>query len=182
MQESKWEYLMGSRMGYLSNAATDLTLGDAATAKNNGNSGESSILSYFGRLFYSYDDKYLLTFTLRRDGSSKFYKDNRWGWFPSAALAWKVSNESFLKDNNIINNLKLRLSYGLSGNNSNVSPYMTSTNVNNLYYIFGGGTPTTASVISNMANRNLSWETTKEWNLGLDFGFLGGRISGSIDL
>ncbi len=68
MQESKWEYLMGSRMGYLSNAATDLTLGDAATAKNNGNSGESSILSYFGRLFYSYDDKYLLTFTLRRDG------------------------------------------------------------------------------------------------------------------
>ena len=116
MQKSKWEYLMGSRMGYLSNAATDLTLGDAATAKNNGNSGESSILSYFGRLFYSYDDKYLLTFTLRRDGSSKFYKDNRWGWFPSAALAWKVSNESFLKDNNIINNLKLRLGWGVVGN------------------------------------------------------------------
>ena len=128
MQESKWEYLMGSRMGYLSNAATDLTLGDAATAKNNGNSGESSILSYFGRLFYSYDDKYLLTFTLRRDGSSKFYKDNRWGWFPSAALAWKVSNESFLKDNNIINNLKLRLGWGVVGNqnvpNNAIKPFI----------------------------------------------------------
>lgn len=77
MQKSSWEYLYGYRSGYLTNGATDLNLGDTGTARNNGSSGASSILSYFGRAFYSYDDKYLLTATLRYDGSSKFYKDNR---------------------------------------------------------------------------------------------------------
>ena len=139
-------------------------------------------MSYFARLNYTLRGKYLFTVTGRYDGSSRLAEGHRWKFFPSAAIGWRITEEDFMKSADWVNNLKLRLSYGLSGNNSNVSPYMTSTNVNNLYYIFGGGTPTTASVISNMANRNLSWETTKEWNLGLDFGFLGGRISGSIDL
>ena len=176
MQESKWEYLMGSRMGYLSNAATDLTLGDAATAKNNGNSGESSILSYFGRLFYSYDDKYLLTFTLRRDGSSKFYKDNRWGWFPSAALAWKVSNESFLKDNNIINNLKLRLGWGVVGN-QNVPNNAYKAIYSSVATVWGTGL-----LAGNTPNPELKWESTYSSNLGLDINLFQNRIELIADI
>ena len=125
-------------------------------------------MSYFARLNYTLRGKYLFTVTGRYDGSSRLAEGHRWKFFPSAAIGWRITEEDFMKSADWVNNLKLRLSYGLSGNNSNVSPYMTSTNVNNLYYI--------------LANRNLSWETTKEWNLGLDFGFLGGRISGSIDL
>jgi len=176
MQQSKWEYLYGSRTGYLSNAATDLTLGDASTANNNGNSGESSILSYFGRMFYSYNDKYLLTFTLRRDGSSKFYKDNRWGWFPSAALAWKISNESFLKDNGIINNLKLRLGWGAVGN-QNV--------VNNAYRSIYSSVATTwgtGLLAGNTPNPELKWETTYSSNIGIDLNMFQNRIEFIADV
>lgn len=176
MQQSKWEYLYGARTGYLSNAATDLTLGDANTATNNGTSGESSILSYFGRMFYSYDDRYLLTFTLRRDGSSKFYKDNRWGWFPSAAMAWKVSNESFLKDNNVINNLKLRLGWGAVGN-QNI--------VNNAYRSIYSSVATTwgtGLLAGNTPNPDLKWETTYSGNLGLDINLFQNRIEFIADI
>lgn len=170
MEKNQWEYLMGSRMGYLSNAATDLTLGDPSTAKNNGNSSESSILSYFGRLFYSYNDKYLFTFTLRRDGSSKFHKDNRWGWFPSAALAWKITNESFLKDNNVINNLKLRLGWGAVGNqNTDNSAYKAI--YSSVATVWGTGL-----LAGNTPNPKLKWESTYSSNLGLDVNLFQNRI------
>src|SRR5690606_37649689 len=87
MQKNSWEFLGGSRTGYTTNGSTDLNLGDATTAANRGYSGASSILSEFGRISYSYNDRYLLTTTLRRDRSSKFAPENRTGWFPSAALA-----------------------------------------------------------------------------------------------
>ncbi|MDO5421228.1 MAG: TonB-dependent receptor [Bacteroides sp.] len=170
MQQSHWEYLYGARTGYLSNASTDLVLGDATTATNNGNSGESSILSYFGRMFYSFNDRYLLTFTMRRDGSSKFHKDNRWGWFPSAALAWKVSNESFLKENPVINNLKLRLGWGAVGN-QNV--------VNNAYRAIYSSLATTwgtGVLAGNTPNPELQWETTYSSNIGLDLNLFDNRI------
>ncbi|MGB3774044.1 MAG: SusC/RagA family TonB-linked outer membrane protein, partial [Leeuwenhoekiella sp.] len=114
-QESNFENLSGYRSGYLTNGATDLNAGDATTARNGNASFRSSLNSYFARGFYSFQDKYLLTATIRYDGSSKFAEENRWGWFPSAALAWKVSNEEFLKDNEYINNLKLRVGYGVVG-------------------------------------------------------------------
>lgn len=176
MQKSKWEYLYGARTGYLSNSATDLILGDASTATNNGNSEESSILSYFGRLFYAYNDKYLLTFTLRRDGSSKFHENNRWGWFPSAALAWKVSNESFLKDNSVINNLKLRLGWGAVGN-QNV--------VNNAYRAIYSSVATTwgtGLLAGNTPNPELKWETTYSSNIGLDLNLFQNRIEFIADV
>lgn len=176
MQKSQWEYLMGSRKGYISNTATDLTLGDATTATNNGNSGMSSIMSYFGRLFYSYDDKYLLTFTLRRDGSSKFYKDNRWGWFPSAALAWKISNENFLKDNEVINNLKLRLGWGSVGN-QNVTDNAYLATYSSVATIWGTGL-----LASNTPNPDLKWETTNSSNIGLDLNLFDNRIEFIADL
>lgn len=170
MQKSDWEYLYGSRTGYLSNSATDLTLGDASTAKNDGNSGESAIFSYFGRLFYSLNDKYLATFTIRRDGSSKFHKDHRWGWFPSAALAWKVSNESFLKENSVINNLKLRLGWGAVGN-QNVANNAYLATYSSVATVWGTGL-----LAGNTPNPELKWETTYSSNLGLDVNLFSNRI------
>ncbi len=141
-------------------------------------------MSYFTRFNYTLMDRYLFTVTGRYDGSSRLAAGHRWKFFPSAAVGWRISEENFMKSIIWVNNLKLRLSYGLSGNNSNVNPYVTTTTIENGFYIFGSGygTATTASTISNLSNATLSWETTKEWNLGLDFGFLEGRISGSLDL
>lgn len=171
MSESKWEHLMGTTTGFLSNTTPDLSAGDATKFGGSGYAGASSIFSFFGRAFYSFDDRYLLTATLRRDGSSKFAKDNRWGWFPSAALAWKVSNESFMEPtNNVINNLKLRLGWGTTGNQ----------NVPNWSHIALLAAKTTnwgtGVLTGNTANPDLKWETTYSTNLGLDVNFFGNRV------
>ena len=176
MQKSSWEYLYGYRTGYLTNGATDLDAGDATTASNSGNSGASSLLSYFGRAFYSYDDRYLLTATLRRDGSSKFHADNRWGWFPSAALAWKISNEDFLKDHRIINNLKLRLGWGAVGN-QNVPNYAYMATYSSVATNWGTGL-----LASNTPNPDLKWETTNSSNIGIDLNLFQNRIEFIADL
>ena len=176
MQESHWENLYGSRTGYLTNGATDLNAGDATTAKNSNGSCTSALSSYFGRVFYSYDDKYLLTGTIRRDGSSKFYKDNQWGWFPSAAFAWKVSNESFLKDSKTVNNLKLRLGWGMVGN-QNV-PNNAYTSVYNASATNWG----TGLLAANTANQDLQWETTTSSNAGFDLGLFNNRIELTTDV
>ncbi|MFV0365615.1 MAG: SusC/RagA family TonB-linked outer membrane protein [Mangrovibacterium sp.] len=170
VQRSYWENLYGYRSGYLSNGATDLNLGDATTAKNSNSSSESSLSSFFGRAFYSYNDKYLLTATLRYDGSSKFHPDNRWGWFPSAALAWKVSNEDFMQNATAVSNLKFRLGWGAVGNqnvsnNAFVSTYASSAT------IWGTGL-----LASNTANPDLQWETTYSTNVGIDLGLFDSRI------
>lgn len=136
-------------------------------------------MSTFARANYSYKGKYLVTATGRYDGSSRLAAGHRWKFFPSAALGWRISEEEFMKKYNWVNNLKLRLSYGVSGNN-NVDPYATQATISNNYYVFGTS-GTAASTISTLANTSLSWETTKEWNYGLDFGFFNGRISGSLD-
>lgn len=116
MSQSHWETQVSNATGYLSNSTKDPSAGDVSKSSGTGSQSDNSIASFFGRAFYSYDDRYLLTATLRRDGSSKFARGNRWGWFPSAALGWKLSNESFLKDNDVINNLKLRFGWGATGN------------------------------------------------------------------
>lgn len=170
MQKSDWEYLAGKRSGFLSNVAHDLNAGDAKTSLANGNSGSSAILSYFGRIFYSYDDRYLLTGTLRYDGSSNFAEGNRWGLFPSVAVAWKVSNESFLRDNEVLNNLKLRLGWGTVGN-QNVSSYAYTSSLTSVTTVWGTG-----QLTGNMANPDLKWETTYSGNLGLDVNLFHNRI------
>ncbi|MFA9370164.1 MAG: SusC/RagA family TonB-linked outer membrane protein [Labilibaculum antarcticum] len=176
MQESHWENLYAYRSGYLTNGATDLNAGDATTAKNSNNSGVSSISSYFGRMFYSFDNKYLLTATLRYDGSSKFHKDNRWGWFPSAAIAWKVSNENFLKDNLVINNLKLRLGWGTVGNQNVPNYAYTST------YAASATNWGTGLLAANTANEDLQWETTYSSNAGIDLNLFNNRIEFIADV
>jgi TonB-dependent starch-binding outer membrane protein SusC len=170
MQKSRWEYLSGYRSGYLSNGATDLDAGDATTARNSNSSGESAISSYFGRLFYALDEKYLLTTTLRYDGSSKFYEDNQWGWFPSASFAWRASNENFLVDNAVINNLKFRLGWGTVGN-QNVPNYAYTSTYSAVATNWGTGL-----LAANTANEELEWETTYSTNFGVDLNLFKNRI------
>lgn len=98
MSHSSWETQVGTATGFLTNTTPDLSAGDISTSTTTGYRNTNAISSFFGRAFYSFDDRYLLTATIRRDGSSKFAKGHRWGWFPSVALAWRASQESFLRE------------------------------------------------------------------------------------
>lgn len=143
---------------------------------------ENSMISYAFRLNYGYKSRYLLTATVRRDGSSKFTKENRWGTFPSVALAWRASEEAFLQKYSWLSNLKLRLSYGVTGNNSGIGNFDTQQTLSDpIYYPFGDKYYT-GYTASSIVNKDLQWETSTEYNAGIDFGFLGGRINGSIDI
>ena len=141
------------------------------------------MLSYYGRINYSFDGKYLLTATVRRDASSRFSKDTRWGTFPSVALGWTLTEEPWLKDNKVVSNLKLRASYGVTGQqegigNYNYLPVYTSS-VTGAEALINGQYINTYRPEAYV--ENLKWETTTSWNFGLDFGFLNGRIGGAID-
>ncbi len=179
MQEDHWENLYGSRTGYITNGATDLNAGDPTTAKNSNGSTTKSLSSYFGRVMYSFNDKYFLTGILRYDGSSQLAQQNRWDWFPAASLAWKVSNESFLKDSKTINNMKLRLGWGIVGNQN-------LGNNNNYAYTSIYGTSATnwgsGQIATNTANPDIGWEKTNSTNIGLDLGFFNNRIELTADV
>ena len=141
------------------------------------------MLSYYGRINYSFDGKYLLTATVRRDASSRFSKDTRWGTFPSVALGWTLTEEPWLKNQKVLSNLKLRASYGVTGQqegigNYNYLPVYTSS-VTGAEALINGQYITTFRPEAYV--ENLKWETTTSWNFGLDFGFLNGRIGGAID-
>ena len=145
---------------------------------------EYYLLSLYGRLNYTYDNKYMVTATLRSDASSRFAKGNRYGYFPSVALGWKISEEKFLKDNKVLTNLKLRLSYGQTGQQDIINdyPYMTTFSVSypESSYLFGDKWYNTYR--PNGYDRDIKWETTETWNAGLDYGFLNNRIYGTIDV
>ena len=141
------------------------------------------MLSYYGRVNYSFDGKYLLTATVRRDASSRFSKDTRWGTFPSVALGWTLTEEPWLKNQKVLSNLKLRASYGVTGQqegigNYNYLPVYT-------YSVTGAEAFINGQYINTYRPeayvKNLKWETTTSWNFGLDFGFLDDRIGGAID-
>jgi TonB-linked SusC/RagA family outer membrane protein len=135
--------------------------------------------SFFGRVNYGYKDKYLLTVTGREDGSSRFGTNVKNGFFPSAALAWRVSEEDFLKDNRTISDLKLRLSYGLTGN-SEIGEYRSPANINTTNYVFGGSQAIGTSLTS-IGNNELAWEKTAEFDFGLSFGLFNNRINVEAD-
>ena len=170
MSHNHYETQVTSANGFPSNSATDPSAGSNDSSSPVGYQDNSSIFSYFGRAFYSYDDRYLATFTLRRDGSSMFADGHRWGWFPSAALAWRVSGEKFMQNVKWINNLKLRAGWGETGNqNVRQWAYMALLTTYN--------TPWGVGVLNgNNANPDLKWETTKSWNLGFDLSVLNNRI------
>jgi len=159
----------------IANSAGVTTTGTSTAANN-------TLFSYYSRLQYAFKDKYLLSGTLRRDASSKFGSENRWGTFPSISAGWKISEESFLKDVKAINELKLRLSWGKSGNN-NIGDYNAISTLVNSNYVFGGNTPTTATgqVVSGLANKALKWETSNTYDLGIDLSLLANRINFTFD-
>jgi TonB-linked outer membrane protein, SusC/RagA family len=149
--------------------------------KNTSQYVKSTMMSYFGRVNYKYNEKYLLTASLRADGSSTLAKGHQWGYFPSAALAWRVSEESFLKGYHWLNNMKLRTSWGISGNAA-VNPYSTLTTLSTTpVYYYIGGSDLAGNLPSSMGNSDLTWEKTAAYNVGLDFGVFDNRISGTVD-
>jgi TonB-dependent starch-binding outer membrane protein SusC len=139
-----------------------------------------SIISYMGRLNYGFSNRYLFTATLRSDGSSRLAPGNKYHVFPSAAAAWNITNESFMSKASALNNLKLRVSYGTVGNTA-ISPYQTLGSLSSVTYNYGQ-TLSTGAYLTNAGNNNLTWEYTSTANIGLDFGFLKNRISGSIEV
>lgn len=142
------------------------------------------LLSYLGRVNVNLYEKYLITASIRADGSSKFAKSNRWGYFPSASVAWRMEQEEFLKDVSWLNQLKLRVSYGVTGNQA-IDPYSTFSMYGNqqkpVYYADGKGGLLTTLVVTNLANNTLKWEQTASWNAGVDFSFFKSRLGGTLD-
>ncbi|WP_320018363.1 TonB-dependent receptor [Labilibaculum manganireducens] len=152
--------------------------------KNTASETENYLVSFFGRMNYALKNKYLLTGTFRYDGSSRFSEDNRWGFFPSAAFAWKMHEESFLKDVDAVSDLKIRLGWGITGQqdiSDNDYPYQPQyiSSEQGYYYPING--QFTSTLRPNTYDPDIKWEETTTQNIGLDFGFLNNRINGSVD-
>lgn len=175
MSHNLYETQVTSANGFTSNSATDPSAGSNDGSTPIGYKDNNSLFSYFGRAFYDFNDRYLATFTLRKDGSSNFAKSNRWGVFPSAALAWRISQEDFLKNNKVINNLKLRLGWGITGN-QNVSNWAYMSMLTTYNTRWGVGV-----LNGNNANPDLKWESTYSWNAGFDLSLFNSRIDVVFD-
>lgn len=176
--------MMSAQVLNASNITQNDNLGTGTPKSVNSDKVKSTLASFFGRVNYSLADKYLLTVTLRADGSSRFAKGHKWGYFPSGGLAWRINQEGFLKDVNFLDNLKLRTSYGIVGNQE-ISSYQSMAQVDatsSRYtdYVFGG-TLANGSRTSILAQPDLTWEKSRQFDLGLDFAFFKNRLSGSID-
>lgn len=157
-------------------------LGAANTQKVSSRADLYRTISQMGRLNYGYDSRYMFTFTVRRDGSSVFGRNNKYGVFPSAAAAWNIHNEAFMQNSkDVVSNLKWRISYGLSGNEA-IGIYQTQFLMNANPMVMNGLSNTALTIRTQMGNDNLQWEKTKGLNTGIDFGLFNNRISGSVDV
>jgi TonB-linked SusC/RagA family outer membrane protein len=177
-QQTQYENLQANSKDLTFNSLWYNLQGGTTTALSSAYT-QTNLISYLGRINYTLMDRYLFTVSARYDGSSKLAQGNKWALFPSAAVGWRIKEESFLQDVNWLSDLKVRLSYGQTGNDA-VNPYQTNGSISApQYYSFGGDV--IGNVPSNLRNNALGWETTTEYNLGLDFGLLQNRISGSIE-
>lgn len=157
-------------------------IGSAETHKVGSYTDLYSTISQMGRLNYSYDSRYLFTFTVRRDGSSVFGDDNKYGVFPSVALGWNIARENFMQPaNDYLNTLKLRLSYGKAGNEA-IGVYQSRVKLESGMLAMNGGSSAALWPNENMGNNELTWETTRTFNIGLDFGLWNNRIDGNVDM
>ncbi|MFN3773611.1 SusC/RagA family TonB-linked outer membrane protein [Cloacibacterium normanense] len=177
-QNNKYNYLSASVQKFASDNTQQIDNGILQPVQH-GNASEWAIMSYLGRVNYNFANKYYVTATIRRDGSSRFGMDNRWGWFPSAALAWRISNENFLKNSNIINNLKLRLGYGITGNQE-IGNYSFSSSYNTYLYNFNNSY-VSAVLPTVLPNPNVKWEGQEQYNAGFDLDLFNNRISLIVD-
>ena len=180
-ETSRLESQSASAFGFENMVLGDYKLEDGQTQNVATGGGESANIGQMARATYTYDNKYALTGTFRRDGFSGFSKNKKYGNFSSVGFNWSISNEKFLENVDYINNLALRVSYGSTGNRATDS-YGTLASVGTGKYVFGGDTSySITQAISSLAADNLSWETTTGWNYGLNFSLFKNRVSGSID-
>ena len=183
-EENVYQQESAANRGFISDifAYNNLGLGenlfstDVVSYKNS-----SKLISFFGRVNYSFDDKYIFTATIRQDGSSKFGENNKWGLFPSASLAWRLSDEAFMKDMMVISDLKLRVGYGVVGNQDGIDPYNSLALYDRGSEYYDNGEWHNTFLYSQNHNPNLKWEQTATFNPGIDFGFFANRISGAVD-
>ena len=175
-QRSQWEGTEITKINFATNDIQVLSQGQQDGQVSNGWKGAASLASYYSRLNYSFKDKYLLTVTMRADGSSKFGPENRWGFFPSLAAAWRVTNESFLPATDFLSDLKVRFGYGEVGNQA-IGDYLFGSSLQTLNTGFG-----TAYRNARISNPFLRWETTAQYNAGIDLALFQGRINMTLDL
>ncbi len=173
--------------GFLDEGFTTISAGSGGTYSGSGSKWNYRRVSFFGRVNYSFNNRYLLQATVRSDGSSKFGSDNRWGVFPSVALGWKISEEEFFPKDGVVSNLKLRGSWGRLGNENALGYYdflalISTYNTKYQGYVQGNGDNAWAgSIARGLENRSLKWETTDTKNIGLDFGLWNNKLMGSVN-
>ena len=179
MQANDYEFMSGAVQGFVSENARQLSNG-LLEPTIYGNKSDWALLSFMGRVTYGYDNRYLLTATFRADGSSRFAKKNRWGYFPSVALAWRMSEEHWFKKSFWLTDFKLRAGYGLTGNQASVSNYAYASKLQTVQYSFGdkqvGGLAPWE-----LPNPNVRWETVEQYNVGVDFAFFDQRLHATVD-
>ena len=181
-QSSKYDAFSAGSYGYLNDILemNNLSSGTTYSAPSS-TVVKWALNSYLGRINYTFDSKYMLTASFRADGSSRFGKNNRWGYFPSAAFAWRASDESFIKDWNIFSNIKPRLSFGITGNQDGIGEYPAFSLLGSLGYPVNGK-KVTGYYPSQVANTNLKWESTYQYNGGIDLGFFNNRLNFVFDI
>lgn len=180
-QKNTFQDLEAGSTGYLTDILQNYSLQSGESFQTPTSSlSDWTLLSYLGRVNYSFRSKYLFTASIRADGSSRFGSNNRWGYFPSFAIGWNISEENFLRGNPTLNNLKLRLSWGQTGNTS-ISPYQSLSVLSSIQTVFDDNLNIGYAPGSIMPNPELKWETTSQANAGIDAGFLGDRITLSAD-
>lgn len=183
VEQSSNKSLNGGRNTFPNNYLYELSSGDTSTSSNGSSLSEYALVSYFGRVNYSWKDRYLLEGNIRYDGSSRFHKDNRWGFFPSVSAGWRVSEEAFWKENSIgeiFTNLKIRASYGVLGNqNIGTYPYQQTYSLGQDYPF--GGVMQSGAYSGTYNNRNVTWEKTAITDIGLDFTLFNGVLNGTVD-
>lgn len=177
-QNNRYDYMNGSIQNFASNSTQQLNNGTSQPTIG-GSASEWALLSFIGRANYTYDNKYLVTATIRRDGSSRFGSSNRWGWFPSGSAAWRISDESFMKNIQWVNDLKIRAGYGITGN-QNIGNYSFASVLQTIQYNFNGQT-VNAVVPLAIPNPNVRWEQVEQSNLGIDASLFEGRIGVTFD-
>lgn len=179
MQANNYEFMSGAVQGFVSENARQLSNGLLEPTLY-GNKSDWALLSFMGRVTYGYDNRYLLTATFRADGSSRFAKKNRWGYFPSVALAWRMSEEHWFEKTFWLTDLKLRAGYGLTGNQASVGNYAYASQLQTVQYTFGdkqvGGLAPWV-----LPNPNVRWETVEQYNVGADFAFFDQRLHATVD-
>ncbi|MFM2327211.1 MAG: hypothetical protein RIR31_1413, partial [Bacteroidota bacterium] len=177
-QNNRFDNMSGSIQNFASNSTQQLANGTSQQTIN-GNASEWALLSLLARANYSYDNKYLFTATMRRDGSSRFGANNRWGWFPSASAAWRISEESFMKGISWLNDLKIRAGYGITGN-QNIGNYSFASVLQTVQYNFNGQS-VSAVVPLAIPNPNVRWEGVEQANIGVDASIFNDRIKITAD-